>query len=78
MLKLYVTSTRFKAKPLADSGSESGTGLPLPVVPPAQPELVQVWQLEVAFDPLPVLPKFTEQTWTCTPPGACSAPVISW
>jgi hypothetical protein len=78
VLNWYVTSTRFNAKPFADSGSASGTGLPPLVVPPVHPESVHVWHFEVAAAPLPVLPKFTEQTWTFTPPGAFSAPVISW
>jgi hypothetical protein len=50
VVNVYETSIRFKAKPLADSGSECGTGN----VPP---DGVQV---EVGDDPLP-LPKFREQ-----------------
>jgi len=62
VLNLYDTSTRLSAKPgdLLHSGSGSGDGK----LPPFE----VVWQLESGGEAV-LLPKFSEQIWTCKVPA---------
>src|SRR5438270_2839068 len=82
VLNVYWTSTWFKTK-FGPSGSAVGVErVPAPALP--QPEEVQVSQLAICPEPVPLTPVpvaelmfICEQTWTDAPVGFQTAPVRS-